>query len=56
MGKLIGVLVVLLAVAGVAWFMMNSGGPGSEADAKANADSGVRVEEKYGFTSGGLGG
>lgn len=50
MGKLIKVLVVLVVVGGVVLYLSRSGMMDQLTGGKANPE-GVRVEEKYGFTS-----
>ncbi|MBI5864379.1 MAG: hypothetical protein HZB38_07715 [Planctomycetes bacterium] len=48
MGKLIGLLVVLVVIAGAAYYFMNQSESG---DPAKKADGPVRVEEKYGYTT-----
>lgn len=52
MGKLLVVLVLLVVVGGAAYFLM--GEQGSSSGARSEGEPAVRVEEKYGVTSGGV--
>lgn len=56
MGKLIKLLVVLAFIGGVIYFAASQMSDGSVTTADQNPSDGVRVEEKYGFTSGGVDG
>jgi len=49
MGKLLGILVLLVLVAGGAYYYMNAGSDAGSADSGGKEKP--RVEEKYGITS-----
>lgn len=55
MGKMVTLLVVLVLIAGAAYYFMNAETESADTPAKANKDA-PRVEEKYGVTSSGVGG
>ncbi len=57
MGKLVKLLIVLVVIAGAGWLLVNQMNQGeSDSTPAAEGDPPVRVEEKYGFTSEGVGG
>lgn len=57
MSKLVTLVVVVVILGAVAWYAVNQTGESDSGGAQAEGDrGGVRVEEKYGFTSQGAGG